>query len=196
MKMVRQTSALALIVTLSVTGIPLPAHAGESPPLTFNGRPLSQLLNRAATGDPFRLAGLLEQETGQISGVALDGEGQPLADHSVQLTKIVMVGGNRGEQLSRTATTDAEGRFSFTGLGASEYLLEVMSGDAVLANAPVTLTEDAMQVIDVRVAAPADPTGNWWQRQSIGAKAGIIGVIGVGALIGLMYADCADGQGS
>ena len=84
MGLVRHTSALALVVTLSLMGIPLPAHAGEeSPPLTLNGHPLSQLLNGAAPGDPFRLAGLLEQETGEVSGVASDSEGQPLADRTV-----------------------------------------------------------------------------------------------------------------
>ena len=69
MGLVRQTSALALVVTLSLLGIPLPAHAGEeSPPLTLSGHALSQLLNSAVPGDPFRLAGLLEQETGRVSG--------------------------------------------------------------------------------------------------------------------------------
>ena len=85
MGLVRHTSALALVVTLSLVGIHLPAHAGEeSPPLTLNGHPLSQLLNSAAPGDLFRLAGLLEQETGQISGVLLDEDGQPLADQRVE----------------------------------------------------------------------------------------------------------------
>ena len=103
MGLVRRTSALALVVTLSVLGIPLPAHAGEeSPPLTLNGHPLSQLLNRAAPGDPFRLAGPLVQETGQISGIVSDSDGQPLANLTVQLTRIVVVGGTRGEQLPRS----------------------------------------------------------------------------------------------
>ena len=92
--MVRQISALALVVTLTLVGIPLPAHAagGESLPLMLKGRPLSQLLSRTAVGDPLPLASFLEQETGQINGVALDGDGQPLVDHSVRLTRIVMVG--------------------------------------------------------------------------------------------------------
>ena len=97
--LVRRVASLTLVVTLSLIGIPLPLHAAddESPPsriLTINGLPFSQVLNRTAPGDPLALAGTLAQDTGQISGLALDGEGQPMADHTVRLTRIVMVGGS------------------------------------------------------------------------------------------------------
>ena len=90
MDIVRRVSALTLVVTLSLIGIPLPAHAAgeESPRLTINGHALSQLLNRTAPGDPLPLAGLLGQDTGQISGVALDEDGQPLAAQAVQLKQV------------------------------------------------------------------------------------------------------------
>ncbi len=51
MRTVRRISALALVVTLSLVGLPLSAQAGdeESPPVTLNGRslvrsPLSDML--------------------------------------------------------------------------------------------------------------------------------------------------------
>ena len=51
MRIVRRISALALVVTLSLVGLPLSAQAGdeESPPVTLNGRslvrsPLSDML--------------------------------------------------------------------------------------------------------------------------------------------------------
>ena len=113
-------------------------------------------MNRAATGNPLPLAGLLEQEAGQISGIASDGDGQPLANLTVRLTRIVMVGGSRGEQVSGTDTTDAEGRFSFTGLEASEYLLEALVGDEVVASASQTLSVGAMQVNGVTLAEGVD----------------------------------------
>ena len=108
--LVRRVASLTLVVTLSLIGIPLPLHAAddESPPsriLTINGLPFSQVLNRTAPGDPLALAGTLAQDTGQISGLALDGEGQPMADHTVRLTRIVMVGGSRSEQVSGTDGT-------------------------------------------------------------------------------------------
>ena len=115
MGLVRQTSAFALVVTLSVLGMPPPAHAGEeSPPLTLNGQPLSQLLNSAVHGDPFRLAGLLEQETGQISGVLQDEDGQPLTDQRVELA-------SSDGPLRLVATTDAKGAFLYTRLGRGRY---------------------------------------------------------------------------
>ena len=157
-------------------------------------------MDRTATGDPLPLTGLLEQETGQISGVALDADSQPLAAQAVQLKRIFTIQGNRAEQVSGRDTTNADGAFSFTGLQASDYLVEVLSGDAVLADATVTLTEGAMQVSDLSVAPPqpADAASdlNWWQRRSTAGKVGIVIGIGFGVLIALMAADCADGQGS
>ena len=173
--LIRSVSVFTLAVTLSIISIPLPAQAAddESPPprvLTVNGHALSQLLNRTAPGDPLLLAGLLEQETGRISGVALDGEGQPLADHTVQLKRISRVAEERSEQMSDTATTDEDGRFSFTGLPASEYVVEVHSGDEIIASASATLADGAMQVSGV-VASSAvvdsDPGESWASRHRV-----------------------------
>ena len=56
MGIVHRASALVLVVSLSIIGIPPPAHAGgeESPPLTINGLPLSQVLNRRLSEIRFR----------------------------------------------------------------------------------------------------------------------------------------------
>ena len=185
MKSFRTGPAVLLIPTLCLVGVFLPLHAaGEESPLTINGLLLSHAVNnRGAFGDPIPLAGLLGQQSGQISGVAVDGAGQPLADHTVRLTRVVMVGDSRGVQRGGAATTGADGTFAFSGLRASDYVVEVMSGDDVLADAAASLTEGAMQVEGIRVALPAEvPSGerNWWQRRSTAAKVGII----VGAFLG------------
>jgi len=181
---IRRISALALVVALSVAGIPLPAHAAgeESPPLTFNGRPLSQFLNRAATGDPLPLANLLGQETGEISGVVVDREGQPLAGRVVHATRVFTRGGNRATQRIGAATTSADGQFSFTGLRASDYLVEVLSGDEVIASRSVTLADGAMQVSGLSVVsvAAAESEPGWWSRQSTPRKV----LVGVGVVFG------------
>ena len=183
MGMVRRSSALALIVALSLIGIPLPAHAAgeESPPLTINGHLLSQVLSRTAFGDPIPLAGLLGQETGQINGVASDQEGKPLAEHAVRATRVLTLANSATEatQSAGTTTTDAAGQFSFIGLQASDYIVEVLSGEEVVARASVPLAEGAMQASGISVAPPAaepESEPDWWSRQSTPRKV----LIGVG----------------
>ena len=121
---------------------------------------LVNVRNKTATGDPVTL-GLLEQETGQISGVALDREGQPLAGHTVRATRVfTLVNTDTGAtQNAGTATTDTSGQFSFTGHRASDYLVEVLSGDEVVANTSVTLADDAMRVTGLTVSGLADDSG-------------------------------------
>ena len=161
MELVRRISALVLVATLLLVGIPLPAYAaeGESPPLTLNGRPLSQLLNRTASSGPFPLASLLGQETGQISGVALSEDGTPLAEHTVQLKRVSLLRRGRAEEIVGTATTNPYGGFAFTGLEPSEYLLEVIVANEVVASASTTLVADAMQVSGVAVSVPDSDSG-------------------------------------
>ena len=183
MSRVRRVSALALILSLSIIGIPLPAHAGgeESPPLTINGLPLSQVLNRTALGDPIPLAGLLRQETGQISGVVVGPEGEVLTGHTVQVKRITGgSGGGRMELVVGTTTTDAEGRFSFTALEPNDYRVEVLNGDDVIGDTFLTLAAGAMQAGGIRVATGAP---GWWGRRSTGAKVGIITGIGLGIFL-------------
>ena len=187
---VSRFSVFVLVLTLSSIGIPLPAHAAEdSPPLRFNGYPLSQLLNRAVTGDPFPLANLLGQETGEIRGTAMDGEGQPLAEHTVHATRVSAVG-NRGERAAQRVgitTTNAEGQFSFTGLQASDYLLEVLVGDEVVASTPTTLVEGAMQVNAITLQSVPE-SGGLHPAAQIAIAAGI----GVTLTFLVLFAVCYD----
>ena len=190
MGMVRRISALALIVALSLIGIPLPAHAAgeESPPLTINGHLLSQVLSRTAFGDPIPLAGLFGQETGQINGVASDREGKPLAEHTVRATRVFTLANTATEatQSAGTTTTDAAGQFSFMGLQASDYIVEVLSGEEVVARASVTLAEGAMQASGISVAPPAaepESEPGWWSRQSTPRKV----LLGVGIFFGAIF---------
>ena len=82
----RCMSALTLVVSVFVTGMPVPAGAaGEEvvagarhSGLTLNGRPLSELVGATATvRGRVPPPSLLEQESGHIGGVALDAQGQP-----------------------------------------------------------------------------------------------------------------------
>ena len=149
-----------LVLTLSLVGIPLPAHAAsgeESPPLTFNGRPLSELLHGRAAGAPFPLPALRQQAAGQISGVVVDEDGRPLVEHAVQLTRVFSISGNRAEQISGTGMTNVEGGFSFSGLQPSDYEIKVLVADAVIASAAVTLVPGAMQVRGVTITRSPTP---------------------------------------
>ena len=98
------------------------------------------------------LASMICSETGQISGVALDGEGQPLAAQAVRLKRVFITLGDRAEEVSGRDTTDADGAFSFTGLQASDYLVEVLNDDEVVASSATTLEPGAM--LAVRAEAP------------------------------------------
>ena len=173
---------LTLVATLSLMGIPLPAHAAgeESRALTIHGLPLSKFLNRRATGDPLRLAGFLAQESGRISGVALGGEGRPLVQHAVQLTRTSTVGGSAAEQIGGTGTTDMAGGFSFTGLPAGNYLVEVLRGGEVVASTPTTLAEGAMHVtgLTVTVLAESRLSRGEWIAASAGMAAGVLLLLG------------------
>ena len=89
----RRMSALALVVTVSTLGIPVPAHAADDEStvvsgdrtLTFHGQPLWELLNAPPGG--LSIASFVEQAEGQISGVLLNRDGQPLADQPVALSR-------------------------------------------------------------------------------------------------------------
>ena len=104
-------------------GVPVPVNASgeqEQPSarnrvLTLNGRPIRQFISTTRhSRDAFLFSGLTQvrPSNGQIGGVALDRNGQALADHAVQLKR----GHPARRQLAADTTTDAEGQFSFTGL--------------------------------------------------------------------------------
>ena len=88
-----RVAGLILLISVAVVGWSLPASAeGEGRAkisqrsLTVNGRPFSQFIARTATHRAtVPLTGLQRSGSGQIVGVALRAEGQPLTDHAVQL---------------------------------------------------------------------------------------------------------------
>ena len=160
MGLFRRILVFTLVVALSSICIPLSAHAAtgeETPPLTFHGRPLSELRHGRATGAPFPLPALRQQDDGQISGVVVDEDGRPLVEHAVQLTRVFSIRGNRAEQISGTGMTNVEGGFSFSGLQPSDYEIKVLVADAVIASAAVTLVPGAMQVRGVTITRSTTP---------------------------------------
>ena len=94
----------------------------------FQRRPLSELLQGRATGAPFPLPALLQQADGQISGRFLDADGQPFADRRVELNMPISEGRRR-----LPATTDANGAFSYAGLGPGYYEVVYRVGGKVRA---------------------------------------------------------------
>ena len=141
---------LALIVTLSLVGLPLPVHAGgEEPPITLRGRslnpgPLSELLYARL---PEAASPLLEQAKSRINGLLQDADGEPLGDRRVELEPL-------SEQLTRIeaverrvhVTTDANGAFSFVGLDPGRYeVRHRVDGDTV-ASGQIELAAGANQV--------------------------------------------------
>ena len=138
--------------------------------LTIHGQPLWQL--RIASPGEFTLAGLLEQEDGEIRGVAVTSDGQALAEHTIRAKRITIGENTRAERIVGTIRTDAEGQFSFTGLTASEYLVEVLRGDEVVGSTSLVLAEGAMQVSGIAVSVSnGDGGGVPWVWIGVGAGA-------------------------
>ena len=180
MGLVRRIVVFTLLLTLSLIGLPLPAHAAsgeETPPLTFNGRPLSELLHGRATGAPFPLPA----RDGQISGVVVDEDGRPVVEHAVQLTRVFSISGNRAEQISGTGMTNVEGGFSFSGLQLSDYEIKVLVADAVIASAAVTLVPGAMQVRGVTITR--SPTPAVWDSTVLSSFEALQSALSVGQQI-------------
>ena len=179
MELVRRISALTLVLTLSLVGIPLPAHAaGDEPPavagdrtLMFRGQPLWQFLY-APSGKRSR-ASVVEQTDGQIRGVLLDGDGQPLAAQPVQLSRPSRSGPGR-----LTVLTDATGAFSYTGLGPGRYYeVQYRVDDEVIARSErIILVAGAMQVTGITVPPPAQEPSSAGKFAAYGA--GIGGAVG------------------
>ena len=165
--MIRRVSALTLVVTLTTIGVPVPVYASgeqEQPSaqtsvLTLNGQPLSQFSRATATPRAlFPLAGFLRQGTGQILGVALDGDGQRVADGTVQLRQVPEQGA-LPDPVAVDTTTDANGRFSFAGLGQGQYVVDLLiDGQVVATGGPFSLAEGGMLFVEVGGAASQPAT--------------------------------------
>ena len=174
MELGRRVSALTLVLTLSLVGIPLPAHAaGDEPPalagdrtLIFRGQPLWQFFY-APPGDRSR-ASVVEQPDGQIRGVLRDGDGQPLAARPVQLSRPRSEGPGR-----LTVLTDSTGAFSFPGLGPGRYEVQYRVDDEVIARSEhIILVAGAMQVTGITVTLPAQEPSSPGKFAAVGAAIG------------------------
>ena len=98
-----------------------------------------------------------------------------------------MVGGSRGESEAGTAWTDTGGAFSFTGLRASEYVLEVLDEDEVVASASVSLAEGDMQASGITLSEGSEiPDDRSWVSRH---KTATI-LIAVGAVLGTVAYLC------
>jgi hypothetical protein len=91
---------------------------------------------------------------GQISGAAKDTAWRPLANHTVRLRSL-----DSGQEVLTTLTNSA-GEFSFTGLNAGRYVVEVVGvkGEIVMASSPITLAQGAMRLAGL-VLSPGAATG-------------------------------------
>ena len=188
---IRRILALTLAVTLASMGVPVPVNAAgeqEQPSarnrvLTLNGRPIRQFISTTRhSRDAFLFRGLIQvrPSNGQIGGVALDRNGQALADHAVQLKR----GHPARRQLAADTTTDAEGQFSFTGLNPGRYAVEIVADGKVIAtSADLTLSARAMVVNGITVSQPAERS--WVGRHEnllIGIGVSVMGVIAAFAI--------------
>ncbi len=181
---------VTLVVALVTMGVPVSVNASgeqEQPStrnsvLTLNGQRIRQFVSTTGhSRDAFLFSGLTQAQpsNGQISGVVLDQNGQPLGAHPVQLKRILDVGRLRGVQVAGTTTSDANGQFSFTELTAGTFEVEVLI-DEELFTTPVELSAGAMVVSGITVSQPAaEPAAerSWVRRHPVAT--GVL--IGVGA---------------
>ncbi len=175
--MARRILVLTLVVTLTTIGVPVPVNASgeqEQPSapnrvLTLNGQPLSQFLGATATPRAiFPLAWFLRQGTGQILGVAKDGDGQRVADGTVQLRQAPEQEASPDPAAVDT-TTDANGRFSFAGLGQGQYVVDLLiDGQVVATGGPFSLAEGGMLFVEVGGAASQPATDKGGMHPALG----------------------------
>ena len=192
--LLRRILTVTLVVALVTMGVPAPVYASgeqEQPSarnsvLTLNGQPIRQFVSPTGNSrDAFLFSGLIQAQpsNGQISGVVLDQDGQPLGAHPVQLKRSLDVGGLRGVQVVGTTTSDANGQFSFTELTAGTFEVEVLI-DAELFTTPVELSAGAMVVSGITLSQPAAAERSWVRRYPVTTSV----LIGVGVFFAIAFA--------
>ena len=157
----RRARALTLALTLTAAGLPPVVAADDPAPatpskrtlLTCNGLPISLLVS--LTDRPVSVLRIQAAGTGQISGVAKDLDANPLAAHTVRLSRTFATGPQDlpTQEMIGTSTTDADGRFSFDGLQPSNYFLELLNGDEILGSATLALREGVMRASEIIVVS-------------------------------------------
>jgi len=109
---------------------------------------------------------------GQISGTAHNHAGQTLANTTVRVRSIA------NGQIVGTTTSNASGAFSFTGLPAGQYVVEVVnaSGAVVGSSSTITLATGAMVASGVSITTAALVAGGSF----FGSTLGILTLAGIG----------------
>lgn len=104
----------------------------------------------AFIGVPVPLAAAIgPQGPGSISGVAKGGDQQPLPNYTVRVRNV-----GTG-QIAGTQTTSATGAFSFTGLNAGTYVVEIVdaAGRVIGVTSSISLTAGTMVISGVALTA-------------------------------------------
>jgi hypothetical protein len=133
------------------------------------------------------------QAQGQISGIARGSNGQALVNQSARLRNV-----NTGQIVSNV-TTNATGEFSFTGLSAGNYLVEVVNaaGTVIGTTSPVTLTAATMVVSGLAVTSTAGTIGTFLSGLGIGSFfTSTAGIITAAAVAGGLTAGIVTTKGS
>ena len=204
-------TALVLVVPLGVLGVPVGVYASDGPEpveqahsvLTLDGRPIGEI-RATATDYPdraFRFAGMAPAEqsrpsSGQVSGVALDEDGQPLAGRAVRLMLAareakaflgVPLSGPRAARVVRRTISDANGQFQFAGLSPGRYVVEVRVANKVGISPVMTLRDGMMAVRGITVSLADRPPGSLGRGAAIAIGIAVVGAIGAALVLGM---DC------
>lgn len=109
------------------------------------------ILALALTSAQVSLFAQATPQNGVINGIAMGPKGEVLANTRVQLRDV------KTKQLVGTTTTNAQGRYEFTNLPASDYVVEILDqkGAIIGTTAVVSLTAGAMLAAGVGVTATA-----------------------------------------
>ena len=127
----------------------------------------------AMTASPINLTAL---QTGAISGIA-SVDGKPLANTTVRLRNV-----DTGQLVGNT-TSNAQGQFSFSGLGPGNFVVETVSANGTIlgTSAAIALTAAAMTITGVAVTTSAAAIA---AAGGAAGAAGAAGAVGGGAALG------------
>jgi hypothetical protein len=115
-------------------------------------------LTMAALSAPVSLgAAAQQQQQGTISGTAVNAANQPLAQRTVRLRNMT------SGQIVATTQTNAAGQYTFTGIPAGQYIVEVVENDdpaaAVIATSGTVTLAAGQAATGVAVTASAAAAG-------------------------------------
>ncbi len=98
----------------------------------------------------------------------MDGDGQRVADGTVQLRQVPEQEAPPDPAAVDT-TTDANGRFSFAGLGQGQYVVDLLiDGQVVATGGPFSLAEGGMLFVEVGGAASQPATDKGGMHPALG----------------------------